>query len=81
MLKMQKDNIIFSSPVSPVLQANSLKLSSWGSPLKEKEEKICFLKKRTLLGDLLMKDRHVLDCLLGKGLYVFTLKKIVVKYI
>ena len=49
--------------------------------LKEKKEKIRFLKIGALLGDLLMKDRHVLDCLLGKGLYVFTLKKIVVKYI
>ena len=28
MFKIQKDNIIFSSPVSPVLQADFLKLSS-----------------------------------------------------
>ena len=81
MFKIQKDNIIFSYPVSPVLQADSLKLSSWGSPLKEKEEKTCLIKVGTPLGDLLMKDRHVLDCLLGKGFYIFTLKKIVVKYI
>ena len=49
--------------------------------LREKEKKICFLKLGALLGDLLMKNRHVLDCLLGKGFYIFTLKKIVVKYI
>ena len=35
--------------------------------LKEKEEKICFLKIGGLLRDLLMKDRHALDCLLGRG--------------
>ena len=35
--------------------------------LKEKEEKICFLKIGALLRDLLMKDRHVLDCLLDRG--------------
>ena len=48
--------------------------------LREKEKKICFLKIGALLGDLLMKDRYVLDCLLDKGFYIFTLK-ILVKYI
>ena len=48
--------------------------------LKEKEEKMCFLKIEALLKDLLMKDRHVLDCLLDRGFYFFTLK-IVVKCI
>ena len=51
------------------------------SPLKEKEEKIHFLKIGALLEDLLMKDRHVLECLLDWGLYFLHLKKIVVKYI
>ena len=46
MFKIQKDNIIFSSPVSPVLQADFLKLSSWGSPLKEKEEKNMLSQKK-----------------------------------
>ena len=48
--------------------------------LKQKEEKICFLKIGALLGNLLMKDRCVLDCLLDRGFYFFTLK-LVVKYI
>ena len=48
--------------------------------LREKEEKICFLKTGALLGDLIMKDRCVLDCLLDRGFYFFTLK-LVVKYI
>ena len=39
--------------------------------LKEKKEKIRFLKIGALLGDLLMKDRHVLDCLLDRGFYFF----------
>ena len=34
--------------------------------LKEKEEKIRFLKIGALLGDLLMKDRRVLDCILDR---------------
>ena len=38
--------------------------------LKEKEEKICCLKIGALVGDLLMKDRHVLDCLLDRGFQV-----------
>ena len=63
MVKIQKDNIVRSSPA---LQADSLPLNHWGSPLKEKEEKIFFIKVGTLPGDLLMKDRHVLDCLLDR---------------
>ena len=66
MVKIQKDNIVHSSPA---LQADSLPLNHWGSPLKEKEEKIFFIKVGTLPGDLLMKDRHVLDCLLDRGFY------------
>ena len=50
--------------MSPALQTDSLLLSYWGSPMKEREEKIYFLKIGALLEDLLMKDRHVLDCLL-----------------
>ena len=70
MFKIQRDNIMCSSPVSPALQADALPLSHWGSPLKEKEEKICFLKI-ALVGDLLMKDRRVLDCLLDREFYFF----------
>ena len=66
MVKIQKDNIVHSSPA---LQADSLPLNHWGSPLKEKEKKIFFIKVGTLPGDLLMKDRHVLDCLLDRGFY------------
>ena len=40
--------------------------------LKEKEEKICFLKI-ALVGDLLMKDRRVLDCLLDREFYFFNI--------
>ena len=68
MVKIQKGNIVHSS-VSPALLADSLLLSHWGSPLKEKEEKLCLIKVGTPLGDLLMKDRHVLDCLLDGGFY------------
>ena len=42
--------------------------------LKEKKEKIRFLKIGALLGDLLRKDRHVLDCLLDRGFYFFYVK-------
>ena len=73
MVKIQKDNIV---RLSPVLQADSLPLNHWGSPLKEKEEKILFIKIGNLPGDLLIKDRHVLDCLLDRGFYFFTLKKL-----
>ena len=73
MLKMQKDNIVRSPPVSPALKADSLPLSHWGSPLKEKKEKICLPKVGTLPGDLLMKDRRVLDCLVDRGFYIFTI--------
>ena len=66
MVKIQKDNIVHPSPV---LQADSLPLKHWGSPLKEKEEKILFIKIGNLPGDLLIKDRHVLDCLLDRGFY------------
>ena len=41
--------------------------------LKEKEEKICIHKIGALLGDLLMKDRCVLDCLLDRGFYLYFL--------
>lgn len=61
MVEIQKGNTVHSSPVSPALLADSLSLSHWGSPLKEKEEKICLLKVGTPLGDFLMKDRYVLD--------------------
>ena len=64
-----------SSPVSPALQADALLLSYWGSPLTEKEEKICFIKVGTLPGYLLMKDSHVLDCLLDRRFYFFTFSK------
>ena len=43
-LQKIQDNIVRSSPVSPASKADSLQLSHWGSPLKEKEEKICFHK-------------------------------------
>ena len=66
MIKIQKDNIVHSSSA---LQADSLLLNHWGSSLKEKEEKIFFIKVGTLPGDLLMKDKHVLDCLLDRGFY------------
>ena len=59
MVKIQKGNIVHLS-VSPALPADSLPLSHWGSPLKEKEEKICLIKVGTPLGDFLMKDRHVI---------------------
>ena len=39
--------------------------------LKEKEEKICCLKIGALVGDLLMKDRRVLDCILDREFYFF----------
>ena len=50
MVKIQKGNIVHLS-VSPALPADSLPLSHWGSPLKEKEEKICLIKVGTPLGD------------------------------
>ena len=47
--------------------------------LKEKEEKICFLKIGALVGNLLMKDRCVLDCLLDREFYfIFLILQIVV---
>ena len=60
-VKIQKGNTVHSSPVSPALPADSLPLSHWGSPLKEKEEKICLPKVGAPLGDSLMKDRPVLE--------------------
>ena len=48
--------------------------------LKEKEEKICFLKIGALLGGLLMKDRRVLGYLLDRGFYFFLILQIVLKY-
>ena len=42
--------------------------------LREKEKKIYFLKIGALLGDLLMKDRHVLDCLIDRVFYFFYIK-------
>ena len=56
MVKIQKDNI---ARPSPVLQADSLPLNHWGSPLKKKEEKILFIKIGKLPGDLLIKDMPV----------------------
>ena len=48
--------------------------------LKEKKEKICFLKIEALLVDLRMKDRCVIYCLLGREFYfIFKIFFIVVK--
>ena len=46
MFKIQRENIMCSSPVSPALQADALPLSHWGSPVKEKEEEDMLYQSR-----------------------------------